>query len=175
MRWIGTEGGPLILIAEAALAAWRGSVSANGRSDYDRACEVDDYVGVIATGTGDALVLGDEPLDTSWITDERGGGQLVRWVYADCKDAVRRHVKDLEDELFTSSGIRFLAQQPTHYLLDAAVEGSGIAAADHLTIDLVCGEYLVETCKYQPDSRTSLLVHRLKLVRSTERFPRGES
>ncbi|MFD9409780.1 Imm21 family immunity protein [Streptomyces sp. NPDC059989] len=56
--WLETEGGPFIVVPRAALPHWSGP-----EGDYDRACEVIDFVGVLELPDGaEALALGDEPL-----------------------------------------------------------------------------------------------------------------
>jgi hypothetical protein len=93
LTWIESNGGPLVVLPRALLAAWRGTddplpgeaIEATFRwnpggvaTDYDRACDVRDYAGVIAVGSGEALVLADEPLPTTWLPGHRGG-VFVRW------------------------------------------------------------------------------------------------
>ena len=46
MSWVSSEGGPLILIGKSDLSNWEGIDG----FDYDRACPVEDYVGVIEVG-----------------------------------------------------------------------------------------------------------------------------
>ena len=47
------------------------------------------------------------------------------------------------------------------YLLDAAYAGSELDGDDHLAIHLPPGRYSIATAEYEPDSQTSLLLHRL--------------
>ena len=80
--WLTSDGGPLLLLARAYLRYWGGidpptggrtiearfrwsGTAATPATDYDRACDVDDELGLLAVGPGHALVLGDEPLATS--------------------------------------------------------------------------------------------------------------
>ncbi|WP_345261845.1 Imm21 family immunity protein [Streptomyces hundungensis] len=69
-------GGPLILIPESSVSAWGGCTEsgsvlgdADGRDDYDRACEMEGWAGAIAVGAGagSALVLADEPAETCFL------------------------------------------------------------------------------------------------------------
>ena len=86
--WVSSNGGPLLCLPVAHLAKWQGTEAAAAQdpsdadaptSDYERACAVADYTGVIPVGSGEGLVLGDEPNDTTWVALARGG-ILVRWV-----------------------------------------------------------------------------------------------
>lgn len=86
--WVPSMGGPLIVLPECAVNAWEGctaggSVNGDGWDDYDRACEVDDPVGVIAVGAGTALVLADEPATTCFLPERL---LFVRWLAADTED-----------------------------------------------------------------------------------------
>ncbi|MEU7090144.1 Imm21 family immunity protein [Streptomyces achromogenes] len=81
-------GGPLIVVPESSVNAWGectedGSVlgDADGRDDYDRACEVEGWAGAIAVGAGavTALVLADEPSRTCFLPENL---LLVRWLAA---------------------------------------------------------------------------------------------
>ncbi|MFF3005440.1 Imm21 family immunity protein [Kitasatospora sp. NPDC057940] len=62
-----TEGGPFVVVPHDALSYW--SATEGG---YDRACEVVELVGVLALpGDAEALVLGDEPLSTAYLSEHR--------------------------------------------------------------------------------------------------------
>lgn len=50
------------------------------RDDYTRACEVEEYAGVIGLGETSALVLGQEPATTCYVPERR---IFVRWLAAD--------------------------------------------------------------------------------------------
>ncbi|ALP00027.1 hypothetical protein SHL15_9108 [Streptomyces hygroscopicus subsp. limoneus] len=108
-------GGPLIVVPESSVRAWGGCTEdgsvlgdADGRDDYDRACEVEDWAGVIAVGVGavTALVLADEPAKTCFLPEKL---LFVRWLAADseaayhmqaishCREALALQ-QELEDE-----------------------------------------------------------------------------
>ncbi len=81
LLWMESGGGPLLLVPGEYLPFWGGiDPPTDGRqivahfryggddapaTDYDRACDVDDYLGVIEVGSGCGVVLGDEPLPTA--------------------------------------------------------------------------------------------------------------
>jgi hypothetical protein len=93
LQWIQSNGGPLLLLPSSLLGAWEGAdepepyrgVEARSHwnpggpaTDYDRACDVPDLAGTVPVGAGEGLVLGDEPLATTWwLAPEIGGGILV--------------------------------------------------------------------------------------------------
>ncbi|MEV5351152.1 Imm21 family immunity protein, partial [Streptomyces achromogenes] len=89
LTWARSMGGPLIVVPESSVNAWGectedGSVlgDADGRDDYDRACEVEGWASAIAVGAGavTALVLADEPSRTCFLPENL---LLVRWLAAD--------------------------------------------------------------------------------------------
>ncbi|MET9247679.1 Imm21 family immunity protein [Nonomuraea sp. NPDC003709] len=65
-------------------AAWAGVDDNDGPvetwGDHGRACAVEGYIGLITVGAQQALVLGDEPAMTTYLTTER---LFVRWAAAD--------------------------------------------------------------------------------------------
>src|SRR3954469_24678614 len=76
-KWIESGGGPLVVVARAAASRWKGASS----EDYDLACAVEDYTGVIDGEFGQAWVLNDEPLRTC-VLELPAGLAIVRWRYA---------------------------------------------------------------------------------------------
>ena len=127
-------GGPLIVVPESSVNAWGGCTEdgsvlgdADGRDDYDRACEVEDLAGVIAVSAGanTALVLADEPAKTCFLPEKL---LFVRWLAADS-----------EAELFTAA--EAVLADP-----DTAWEDGGLWVTDgpaavsytHLTLPTIC-------------------------------------
>ncbi|MEU0786466.1 Imm21 family immunity protein [Streptomyces sp. NPDC006173] len=92
LSWVSSMGGPLITLPESCVNAWGGCTESgsvlgedNGCDDYDRACAVDGWAGVIAVGEGPAtaLVLADEPAKTRFMPE---GLLFVRWLAADSEE-----------------------------------------------------------------------------------------
>ncbi|MGW1656755.1 Imm21 family immunity protein [Streptomyces atratus] len=86
--WVESMGGPLIVVPISALTRWHGCTqsgmvvgSGDVRDDYDRACEVEGLVGVIAVGEEGAqgLVLADEPASSFYLPEHQA---FVRWLGA---------------------------------------------------------------------------------------------
>lgn len=77
LDWVQSMGGPLIVVPASALDQWGGctedGVIVGGTDtpdDYDRACEVEGWAGVISVGAGAcALVLADEPATTCYLPE----------------------------------------------------------------------------------------------------------
>jgi hypothetical protein len=99
INWVSTGGGPLVVIPVEIAHLWRGDGGLglpNGdlslvweavktRTDYGRACGIDDYLGILQVGPGRCLVFGDEPLATAFQSTQ-DGGIFVRWVHAESEE-----------------------------------------------------------------------------------------
>ncbi|WP_406309210.1 Imm21 family immunity protein [Streptomyces sp. NBC_00623] len=89
LAWVGSVGGPLVVVPASALARWAGCTAggmvnsdAGTPDDYDRACAVDDLAGVLVMGEdcSQALVLADEPARSCYLPEHRA---LLRRLAAD--------------------------------------------------------------------------------------------
>jgi hypothetical protein len=117
--------------------------------------------------------LGDEPLGTAWqasagageIGDDTGG-ILIRWVYANSEAEVIETLKHVPETVWQDTGLLLSVGCEPLYLLDAAYSGSELAGDAHMTVQLPSGKYPVATAEYEPDSHTSLVLHRLTCVSS---------
>jgi hypothetical protein len=155
MEWITSEGGPLIIIGRKSLADWQGIES----NEYDRACAVDDYAGVINVSTSQALVLGDEPCQTAIYHSKSLGVLIVRWQWAKSESSVQNIVECLTAEDFKK------AEEETDYrvddssllLFDSVSAGDGVTG---MSLSLPEATYRVATICYAPDDDTSLILHR---------------
>jgi hypothetical protein len=102
--WVGSMGGPLLVLPVSALSEWGGSTPAgmlagtgDDVDDYDRACELDGLAGVIAVGEKgrQGLVLADEAAPTCYLPEHQ---TFVRWLgaysEADLIDAAKNLLDD---------------------------------------------------------------------------------
>src|SRR5918998_4373634 len=111
-EWVGTSGGPLIVLPAEIAHHWRGIEppldaqvpegwkwgDPNGPvCDYDRACGVEDDLGTLDVGPGQALVFGDEPMITAFLP-RPDGGVFVRWGYANSVSEVRLAISDVPED-----------------------------------------------------------------------------
>ncbi len=187
MRWIHSTGGPLLLVPTEHVRSWEGidppprrrQVVARFRwagpdapaTDYDRACDVDGWLGVLEIGSGHGVVLGDEPMGTTWQasgsleasgeSEGTAGGLLVRWMYADSEAEALRALQRVPETAWRDDGIVLEVGGEGLCLMDAATPRSELADDDHLTIHLPPGTYAFATAEHRPDSQTSLVLHRL--------------
>ena len=157
MQWISSDGGPLILIGQSALSQWLGIDSA----DYERACLVEDYVGVLDVGGSQAIVLGDEPCQTSSFIDDTENVFLIRWVYADNDASIYAHLNQLPKNVFdtTAEELKFRASEKRYFLFDSTENGK---SAVGLVLTLVATNYVIKTVLYKPDANTSLVLHKFE-------------
>ncbi|MFI5712086.1 Imm21 family immunity protein [Kribbella sp. NPDC051620] len=91
-NWVDSMGGPLIVVPVSALDSWRGcteqgAIIGDGSvvDDYDRACGIDDWAGVIAVGERQALVLGDASYTSCYLPEHRA---FIRWNAAGSESAL---------------------------------------------------------------------------------------
>jgi hypothetical protein len=186
LRWVYSEGGPLLLIEERFLDEWGGvidhiqgpreekSYSPDGkRTDYDRACAVSEYIGRIDVGTGAALVLGDMPMQTTWISKVPwNGGMLARWMFAESDAEFSGWLQTITGELFHPE-FKFFVEQTPLVLFDSGFAGRNIKKRmnECLLIALEPGSYEISTAIYQPDNQTSMVLHRFILLDIPDRVP----
>ncbi len=193
MRWITSEGGPLLLLDEEGLEMWGGvlglltgppaqnSWSPGGTpTDYDRACSIEGYIGSIAIGAKRGIVFGDEPMRTAWVPcEEASGGTVVRWVFGESEDEFLGWVDRVPEASFRSDGL-FEVLRPKLLMFDSAVAGRNVKKrpSEYLSIELEPRSYAIETAVYQPDARTSMIVHRFVPAESeqttTSTMPSGK-
>jgi hypothetical protein len=175
-QWIASEGGPLLLLPADLLPLWEGVappaaervIVATFRAlgpeasatDYERACDVADALGLLDIGPGQGLVLGDEPAQTAW-WPLAAGGLLVRWHYATSEAAVLAALRETPPTVFGPPACVLTVGPTPLILFDAALPGSEALRGEHLRLALPPGAYTVATADYRPDRALSLTVHRL--------------
>ena len=157
IQWINSAGGPLLLVAQEDLESWHGIEN----DDYDRACAVDDYVGMIPVGGGPGLVLGDEPMQTAWVALTASSGLLVRWMWADSEQAVIDSLPAIPEEAWQATGINFPSETGNFILIDSGAPGQKVR--EYLRFTLEPGDYIVETAEYSPQKSLRLVVHRIRM------------
>ena len=94
MVWLNTDAGHLVFMQESTRPRWSGiepprdgrEVTARFRwnrptdppTDYDRACDIDDVVGILDVDGQSAIVLGQEPMPTTCQSTADGGLLIAR-------------------------------------------------------------------------------------------------
>src|SRR3954464_2438535 len=135
MKWISSTGGPLIVIPELSAPLWSGvHKKGAGQSDYDRACNINGYVGVLSNPSCEVLVLNDEPLDTC-VFSLQGRTVLVRWVHAPSEARVLEELAR-----FTFSACRVVESvliemgHARNYIFDSSTPGSQLREYECITL-----------------------------------------
>ena len=157
--WITDQGpGPLVVVRKVLLDFWHGAEAPAGeRSDYGRACAVGE-IGSIDMKGGSALVLGDDPLRTTWLPKSQGG-IFIRWIAAD-DEAGAIALTDLgADATWTPTGCTFSTGGGDHVLFAGRSHGRD-ALKDSLTFELREGEYDVTSATLEK-GRASVVVYRV--------------
>jgi hypothetical protein len=186
LKWVVSGGGPLLLLEKSLIIEWKGveltdeddnndslhagayTEGADELDDYERACKVNGYIGIISVGLGVGLVLGDAPLPTTWQPYQNGdGGLIIRWEYASDESSVIRSLSQLSNGSFVAEGFNFEVFSGNLLLFDTAYSGEDLDCLekeDILEVQLSKGIYNVETASYKPDVETSLILHRLSKI-----------
>jgi|SRR5580704_13260017 hypothetical protein len=164
VEWINSTGGPLICAERDIATQWMGShglsaVHHAAKSDYERACTTCEYLQHIPCGTGEVLVLGDEPLQSAFLTERVGQPIIARWVYAQSRQAAEAALaKDLAEASEISPKIKFQVNDELIVLFDSVFLGSDITQA--VTSSIEAGPYEVTTEKLEVKGAYSFLIHR---------------
>jgi hypothetical protein len=160
VEWIESGGGPLIVVPEKVLSSWQGCdfESATNDDDYGRACEVEGYLGVIAVGGEQALVLG-EPWATTYVPDL---GCFVCWIAADSEEAMFGSAEEALGAAVWEAEVHWEVPGPV-VLLDSGWPGvpepdAEFDELDRLRIDLEAGRYLVRAVHAEPTPRTTMIL-----------------
>lgn len=177
LRWVESEGGPLLLLADDLLGFWEGvrrpsrfrNVEADfrwstetGPTDYDRACDVNAYLGLIEVGPGYGLVLGDAPLRTTWFGDgQQTGGCFVRWIQAHSDADVRQAMASDLSMLRWVTEIALDVEAVPLVLFDSGLPGDQIGE-DAFRMRLARGRYVMSTAEYSGDNDVQLLLHAVR-------------
>ncbi len=161
LHWINSTGGPLVCASPVAGRAWRGTQGSSiggARSDYERACDLTDYVGAIACGLSQVLVLGDEPLQSAFVVKDEDV-LVVRWVSCVSSERAAYAIAQLPSALPSiEDSTKFYLNDRDLLMFDAALDG--INPANCASVNLSPGVFTVTTEKYKNEGSYEFLVHR---------------
>jgi hypothetical protein len=164
-RWLNSDGGPLICATPFAGSKWRGvrgSSVGDARTDYNRACDERDYLGVIPSGELSVLVLGDEPLQSRFAIFENELA-IVRWVSCESNERATRALASLPDQLPVLGNPCPLSVDDSRlYLFDAALDMPKVGASGSCAVDVRPGRYSVTIESYKRDRAFDFLIHRFR-------------
>lgn len=135
----------------------RGSSVGNPRTDYERACDETEYLGTIPSGSSQALILGDEPLQSILICRD---AQIivVRWVSCTSQARAANAITSLPSQLAEiEQPTKFSLDESNLVMFDAALDNIDMSTCQR--VDAEPGSYTVTVERYLSDS-CELLVHR---------------
>ncbi len=159
LRWIECDGGPHLVLEKRQ--------GPNCPLHYDRACEIEDYVGVIPVADGYAIVIFDDVQRSAWIPGMDGqGGYLVVWNY--CAEGINDQVISgkitaIPDELFNPTNLMISFRDDTVYLFPACDYGPDWAYG-YSEIHIESGRYIIDTVERYDFEDCSFRVHRLRKI-----------
>lgn len=196
IRWVASGGGPLIVVPVEVARHWRGDEAiwpltgglgmiweaVRNDSDYGRACRVDGYLGVLDVGPGSCLILGDDPMQTTYLRTN-DGGLIVRWSFAECEEDVVTAARSVPEDTWEKTTHRIEIADGGLLIFDSAYPGDDLPTSDGdganvpwLKFALPKGGYEIDTCDHEPDDLTHLILHRLRLSDSeVVRAPQSEA
>lgn len=180
MDTITSQGGPLILLERRLLRQWHGifdplarprlPIGLGGGSDFDRACAITGFSGLLRVASTSCLVLTQGTLVTHWLqcNDRGGGGAFCQWNYSNDFDHADEEIvtawSATRDSALERSTVTIRITDPEQFLIDAAEPGNDLES-DHLKVFLEPGIYRVGTVTYDPDSLKSAILHHLLPMR----------
>ena len=136
-------------------AKFRWNQRTDAACDYDRACDVQEYVGILDVNSGNAIVFGQDPLPATWqpLTD---GGLLIARLYT--------------SEVGTPSSLPQIGQLEWQEVGRVEYDGSPLVLFDStevgweepafpsLDVAIAAGRYGVEHAKLRTDEMELWLV-----------------
>jgi Immunity protein 21 len=156
-KWVESAGGPLVLIERTAAQRWSGY-----RGDYDRACEVEDVLGVIqaesVAPSANVLVFGDEPLRTTFLPERN---VVLQWIYASSEEELLAEVLALDlGEIEWEEGPEVSVSGIVE-IFDAALPRDEASVDDVLSVELPGPVSRVMTKDVDLNAENSVRLHRL--------------
>jgi Immunity protein 21 len=168
MNWVKSGGGPLLCAPIDLSVLWQGT-NANSElghaakvtSDYERACQIRDYVGAIDIQGRRALVLGDMPLEIAVFSDDCFSVTIVRLMFIDPGIDAFHLARGVNDSLFLSpmEKLDFHTTSGEMVIFDSAIPGRG-AKDGGIFFTIRPGGYTILTVAVEPNTRTSMILHR---------------
>jgi hypothetical protein len=181
LKWIDSAGGPLILIADKTVGLWSGILKRSAyltnvdedandfldpdEADYGKACLIEDYLGLVMVDDEEVLVLGDEPMLTTFFFSQ-DKPVLARWFYGEDKEFVDNTLLNIDLSSINNweFALTFNLMSNKQFLFDSACSKSMIdkKQEDCLHINMNPGRYKLSTSVYEPDSKTKLILHKFE-------------
>ncbi len=150
LRFVDTDGGPLLVLPRAAGIAWHGTCDERGRPIFERApCDYDRAIGrqarapfALAVGAHRALVL-PGPAPTAWLPSAEGP-ILIRHGGADSDSALVAAAQALPRSGWRASRIVLELPAGELLLVDAAADAARLRHPRHAITRVAAGRHAVD-------------------------------
>lgn len=162
LTWIECDGGPHLVLEKRLAEKWQGP---NCPLHYDRACEIEDYVGVMPVEDGYGIVISDDVPRSAWIPGMGDkGGYLVVWNYGAEKvtdQGIIEKIRAIPEEMFSPTDLKIELRDDTVYLFPACDYGPDWVYG-YCEITIKPGTYTMDTVERYDFEDCSFRVHRLR-------------
>jgi hypothetical protein len=178
LTWIKTTGGPHLVVPEKHAAHWEGVAEpSHGRvvqakfrydptgpaTDYDRACDVAGWLGVIRVGRGRGVVLtGDRTTAAYHPWNDRHF--ILRWRFAPSEGVLLEQFHVTVGRLAVEQEVTVRHTGGRLFLMDASDIPRGWLG-EHSAFELPAGAYRV-TAAHSESEEVSVIVHEWVRVRT---------
>ena len=160
IKWYEPIGYPLIVLPKKTATFWGGIIENSGK-DYDFACSFSDYTSVAEYKETEIIVLGDEPLMTGLIQQDKDLIFIIRWVYAETESNVIRLIEQTNfDCSLEHLAHNQISLETADYVLFNSVEKFE-DISDYLTFTIEAGKYSIDTFGVENET-TKIIVDRMK-------------
>lgn len=174
LKWIDTTGGPAILLPVHYLDKWSWLLDFSGnipsdfldpnKTDYGKACGVNDDLEIITLKGFDVFVFGDEPLLTTAVSASSSELFFARLVYVDSL----KNIDDLIGSGAFSPTVNWqirtsFVNNLRHYILfDSAEGGRKVSKENSLDILMEEGQFDIYSAIYDPNPGIRLLLYKFQ-------------
>lgn len=166
LNWVNSTGGPLAFMDLEWASKWKGvsglSFGSNYLSDYERACNVSGYTSILSVDDGDALILGDEPAQTTAQVIDQKTILLVRWLWADREQSILEVLSSSDlavNPRWKSTGSAIGLPSGRGVLFDSSATGRD--CREGVCVEVTPGRFTVSSLEWRKDSALGLVLHRL--------------
>ena len=119
------------------------------------------YLGRLNINGATGLILGDEPMMTTWRAESgKREGILLRWVAADREETLLKAVDEVSGAWAQDFEVSWTSGELT--LFDSACEGTRLD--DFLLIEVVPGRYRISSSIYKDSNGTEFIMHKMSLL-----------
>lgn len=164
--WISTDGAPFVCADPASRQQWRGTQGSSigaSETDYERVCSEADYLGRMACGSSEVLVLGDDPAQAAFVATP-SGLLIARWIACESMALAEAVLADIPDDLpHLQLAVPFVVSHPELWMFDASADRAMDSAASSV-MNIEPGAFSVTTERFQDGRSFYFLIHRFVRV-----------